>query len=125
MKILLFTINPGLEIVGQLPAGQVGEAYTATLSVRGGLSPYQMAVVSTLPDGLTATDNGDGTLTIAGTPTDPFAGTVTVRASDGLGKTVQRVLGLTVLDLPAVPDFLLLESGDFLLLESGDLIVLE
>ncbi len=124
MTILLFTINPGLEIVGLLPTGFVGEAYTASVTVRGGLSPYTISVVSALPDGLTATDNGDGTLTIAGTPTETFAGAVTVQARDGTQRLVQRTLSLVVLAAPAVDDFLLLESGDFLLLESGDKIIL-
>lgn len=124
MSILLFTINPGLEIVGLLPVGIIGEAYTATLTVRGGLEPYQIAVISALPGGLTDTDNGDGTLTIAGTPTEAFAGTITVRASDGLRNRVQRVLGLTVIDLPAAPDFLLWEDGSFLLWEDSSKIII-
>lgn len=125
MTILLFTVNPGLEIVGQLPAGTVGDSYSATVSVRGGLSPYTLTVVSALPDGLTATDNGNGTLTIAGTPTETFAGTVTIRARDGLQKLVQRAIGLQITDVAAPPTFLLLETGDFLLLESGDKIQIE
>lgn len=125
MPYLLFTINPGLQIVGFLPAGNVGDAYTGTLSVRGGLEPYQIAVVSALPDGLTWVDNGDGTLTISGTPTEPFDGTVTVQATDGTRRVVQRVLGLVVLDVTPAESFLLLESGDYLLLESGDRLILE
>ena len=123
--ILLFTLNPGLEIVGLLPAGQVGVAYSASVTVRGGLAPYTIEVVSSLPDGLTATDNGDGSLTIAGTPTEAFSGSVTVQARDGQQRLVQRALSLVVLAAPPVDDFLLLESGDFLLLESGDKIILE
>jgi hypothetical protein len=125
VTILLFTINPGLEIVGQLPAGTVGDSYSATVSVRGGLSPYTLTVVSALPGGLTATDNGNGTLTIAGTPTETFAGTVTIRARDGLQKLVQRAIGLQIGEITAPPTFLLLETGDFLLLESGDKIQIE
>lgn len=125
MTILLFTINPGLEIVGLLPTGVVGEAYSASVTVRGGLSPYTISVVSALPDGLTATDNGDGTLTIAGTPTETFSGAVTIQARDGLQKLVQRTLQLLVVTQPVVNEFLLLETGDFLLMESGDKILLE
>ena len=125
MTTLLITINPGLQIVGFLPAGNVGDAYTGTLSVRGGLEPYRISIVSALPAGLSWVDNGDGTLTISGTPTVAFAGTVTVQASDGLRKLVQRVLGLVIVDVPAPPEFLLLENDDFLLLESGDRILLE
>ena len=125
MGYLLVTINPGLQITGLLPAGVVGDAYTATLTARGGLQPYALTLLSALPDGLAATDNGDGTLTIAGTPTETFGGTVIVRAQDGAGKIVQRTLALVIVAAPAEPEYLLLESDDFLLLESGDRILLE
>jgi hypothetical protein len=118
--VILFTINSGLEIVGQLPTGRVGDAYSYTLSVRGGVSPYTMAVTSTLPDGLTATDNGDGTLTIAGTPTVEFAGFVTVVARDGALRSVARPLALTVLPEIEAPVERLLEDDTPRLLESGD-----
>jgi hypothetical protein len=100
MTILLFTINPGIEIVGQLPAGFVGEPYSATVSVRGGLGPYTMSAASVLPAGLTATDNGNGSLTIAGTPTVVFAGSVTVQARDGLQTTIQSVIPISVIIVP-------------------------
>ncbi len=125
MTILLFTINPGLEIVGQLPAGTVDDSYSATVSVRGGLSPYTLTVVSSLPDGLTATDNGNGTLTIAGTPTETFAGTVTIRARDGLQKLVQRAIGLRIAPESLAPTYLLWEDGGFLLWENGGKIRLD
>lgn len=125
MTILLFTINPGLEIVGQLPAGAVGDSYSATVSVRGGLSPYTLTVVSALPDGLTATDNGNGTLTIAGTPTETFSGTVTIRARDGLQKLVQRALSLQIAQESLAPTYLLWEDGGFLLWEDGGKIRLD
>jgi hypothetical protein len=122
--ILLFTINPGLEIVGLLPPGQVGVAYIASITVRGGLAPYTLSVVSVLPDGLTATDNGDGSLTISGTPTEAFAGSVTVQARDGQQRLVQRALSLVVLAAPPVAEYLLWEDGGFLLWEDGGKIIL-
>lgn len=122
--ILLFTINPGLEVVGLLPPGQVGVAYSASVTVRGGLAPYTIEVVSALPDGLTATDNGDGSLTIAGTPTEAFSGSVTVQARDGQQRLVQRALSLVVLAAPPVAEFLLWEDGSFLLWEDGSKIII-
>jgi hypothetical protein len=124
VTILLFTINPGLEIVGLLPSGVVDSVYSASVTVRGGLAPYTMAVVSTLPAGLTATDNGDGTLTIAGTPTVAFSGTVTIQARDGLQTLVQRTLGLTISANVLPPTFLLWEDGGFLLWEDGGKIII-
>jgi hypothetical protein len=122
--ILLFTINPGLEIVGLLPSGVVDSAYSATLTVRGGLPPYTIEVVSTLPAGLSWVDNGDGTLTISGTPTVTFSGSVSVEASDGTQKSVQKTLQLVVIAAPASPSFLLWEDGGFLLWEDGGKIIL-
>lgn len=119
MSLLLFTINPGLEIVGFLPAGVIDDEYTATLQVRGGLEPYTIRVVSALPAGLTATDNGDGTLTISGTPTEAYSGPVVVQAGDGLRKLVQRSLSLVIISTPTIADYLLWEDGGFLLWEDG------
>jgi hypothetical protein len=122
--ILLFTINPGLEIVGLLPSGVVGNAYTATLAVRGGLAPYTIEVVSTLPAGLSWVDNGDGTLTISGTPTVTFSGSVQVEASDGTQKAVQKTLQLVVIEPPPIAGYLLWEDGSFLLWEDGGKIII-
>lgn len=124
MTILLFTINPGLEIVGLLPPGVVDSAYSASVTVRGGLAPYTISVVSVLPAGLSWIDNGDGTLSITGTPTAPFSGTVTIQARDGLQTLVQRTLGLTILANVVPPSFLLWEDGGFLLWEDGGKIIL-
>lgn len=126
MKAILITINPGLELRGVLPGGETGSAYTATLEAVGGVPPYTLAlVVGTLPAGLTFTDNADGTATIAGTPSEAFAGTIVVRLTDALGASVDRAFALTIIAVPDAPEFLLLESGDFLLLETGDKTLLE
>jgi hypothetical protein len=52
-----------------LPGGTLGTAYTATLTVSNGLSPYSWSVsAGSLPAGLGLTSNGT-TATISGTPT--------------------------------------------------------
>lgn len=96
MTVVLLTINPGLEIYGQLPGGTVGAAYSATVGARGGVPAYTLSALSALPAGLAATDNGDGTLTIAGTPSVVFSGSVTIRARDALRDSVQAPLGLMI-----------------------------
>ena len=126
MRAILITINPGLALLGNLPGGETGAAYTATLQAVGGLPPYSLAlVVGTLPDGLTFTDNGDGTATIAGTPTETFAGLLVVRLTDADGVRVDRQLTLVIVAAVQPVEFLLTEAGDFLLLETGDKIELE
>lgn len=68
--VLLAQINPGLQIVGTLAPIYPGVAYSSTLTARGGVKgTYKFTVDGTLPTGITATDNGNGTLTFAGTTT--------------------------------------------------------
>ncbi len=65
--------------LSSLPNATVGTAYTATIGVAGGTSPYNCSIVAgTLPAGLTL----GGACVVSGTPT--VAGTVTlsVKATD-------------------------------------------
>ncbi len=76
--------------IGIFPAslgpGTVGEPYLAvTFTQFGGSSPITWGESGSLPAGMQFTDNGDGTATLSGTPTEvgtfPFTGT----ATDALG----------------------------------------
>jgi hypothetical protein len=72
------TINPAaLSLTtGTLPAGTVGTAYSATIPVAGGTSPYQCTIITgTLPAGLALGAN----CLVSGTPTT--AGTITVQVN--------------------------------------------
>ena len=60
-----------------LPDALVNTAYTGSISVTGGVSPYSVTV-SGLPDGLT--DNGGGSF--SGTPTTAGTSSLSVSASD-------------------------------------------
>ncbi|GGH06380.1 hypothetical protein GCM10011586_23180 [Silvibacterium dinghuense] len=61
-----------------LPNGTVGVAYSATIGVSGGTSPYSCAITSgTLPAGLSLSG-----CTVSGTPTTAGSSTVTVKATD-------------------------------------------
>jgi large repetitive protein len=74
----------------------VGTAGSYTIKTTG--SPFPALTESgALPSGLTFTDNGDGTATIAGTPAAGSAGSypVTVTATNGTG-TAQKAVKITV-----------------------------
>lgn len=65
-----------------LPNGQVGVAYTQTITGSGGTGPYTFAIMSgTLPAGLTLTAAG----LLAGTPSAAGTSTVTIRGTDANG----------------------------------------
>ena len=69
---IIMVINPGLQITPQvLPPAAENQPYSVTLRVLFGELPIKIRIVAgSLPDGLTLVDNGDGTATISGTPTE-------------------------------------------------------
>ena len=72
-----------------LPATAVGVGYRAVLNAAGGTAPYTWNLVAgSLPAGLTLTSRGG----ISGVPTDPSDATFTVRVSDAVGSTANRVI---------------------------------
>ena len=78
---LTLTVNPKMVITASsLPAGTVGQSYSAALSASGGAAPYTWAVTSgSLPAGLTLDPNSGA---ITGTPTAAASSSVTVTATD-------------------------------------------
>jgi hypothetical protein len=83
---------------------QVGVAGTFDVTTTGGAGTVTLTVTGTLPGGVTFTDNGDGTGTLAGTP-DPGTGGVyplVFHANDGVNPVVDQNFTLTVNDAPAI-----------------------
>jgi hypothetical protein len=76
-----------------LPAGTTGSAYSQTLSISGGTSPYACTVtVGTLPTGLSIS-----VATISGTPTVAATSNFTVSCTDSLGATPDtQALSITI-----------------------------
>ncbi len=75
-----------------------------TVTTTGGYpNPSNLSLVGALPSGLTFTDNGDGTATVAGTSAKGTAGTfdVVVKASNGSPDPAVQDLTLTVVSVPA------------------------
>ncbi|TLX21877.1 putative Ig domain-containing protein [Thermomonas fusca] len=67
-----------------LPAGTAGNAYSQTLSISGGITPYTVVASGTLPTGLSF---DPGTLTYSGTPTQSGTFNVSVTVTDSTGGT--------------------------------------
>ena len=77
-----------------LPNGTVGVAYSQTLAVTGGTTPYTWSISSgTLPAGLSLSSSGiiSGTPTTAGGPTS-----ITFKVTDSTSATATKVLSITI-----------------------------
>jgi subtilisin family serine protease len=76
-----------------LASGNVGTAYSATLSASGGVPPYTWTrTIGSLPTGLSFSSGGS----ISGTPTASGTSTFTVQVKDSTAKTVTQNLSLVI-----------------------------
>jgi hypothetical protein len=102
------TISPAPLVLGTgaLPNGTVGTAYTATLPVSGGTSPYTCTLGGgTLPAGLTL---GAG-CTVTGTPTTAGTSTASINVSDSSNPAL-TTSGPASITIVAVPPTLVISS---------------
>lgn len=79
-----------------LSDGMVGRPYAQSFAADGGTPPYSFSLSGELPNGLSFNDG------IAGTPTAPGVGNVTVTVRDNAGATAQRSYAVRVLIDPAL-----------------------
>jgi hypothetical protein len=79
-------------------SARIGRSGTIRVETIGGLTIPEVSLVGGLPDGMSLTDDGDGSATISGAPADgtPKKVLVTVRATDHVSDPVEFVLRLTV-----------------------------
>jgi hypothetical protein len=96
------TIHPaGLTITtGTLPNGTVGVAYSSTIGVSGGTTPYTCTIVSgTLPAGLAM----NSSCVVSGTPTVAGTSIVTVKVNDSSNpiETAMGPVSITINSAPA------------------------
>lgn len=99
--IILAKIGSGLNIVGTPPPLVLGVAYTFTFIAKGGSGKYIWTETGALPTGVTFTDNGNGTATIAGTPSTSgsFPINVYVRNTSGSATNANFVIVVPPLQL--------------------------
>lgn len=93
-KGLVITITAALTITTtSLPGGTIGQAYSQTLAVTGGVAPYTWTFNGTLPAGLTLNPS---TGAITGTPSTAGTSTFTLQVIDAQGATGSKSLSITV-----------------------------
>ena len=93
-----FTITAAQIVItsSTLPAAKQGAAYSATLSVKGGVAPYTWTTVDSLPSGLTLSSGG----VITGTPNVSGNFNFTVRVTDSFKLTTIQALSLSIAATP-------------------------
>jgi hypothetical protein len=99
--LALTVIAPLVISTTSLPSGQVGAAYSATLTATGGTSPYVWSITSgTLPAGLSLSSSG----AISGTPTAAVSASPTtfeVSDSENPAQTKTASLSVTISAAPS------------------------
>src|SRR6266852_2597203 len=81
-----------------------GAPNTFTVTTSGFLAPPTITETGALPGGVSFTDNGNGTATLAGTPDALTGGTYsfTITAANGVGSNATQTFTLTVDQAPAI-----------------------
>ncbi len=93
---ITLVVGAGLSLTfGTPPGGQVGVAYTDTLTATGGTTPYTWSVSGgTLPAGITLNAS---TGVLAGTPTAGGTSNFTIKVTDAVGQTATQATSITIL----------------------------
>lgn len=94
-SMTVYPIPTAVVVNGTLPAGQVGSAYSTTLTATGGIAPYSWGA-SGIPAGLAFADGR-----LSGTPTVAGPYTLIVDTSDAIGQLARNQYDLTVAAAPA------------------------
>src|ERR1700736_4332753 len=131
---LVILFATGLAAFGQAPAitsannttFTAGAAGTFTVTTSGFVVPPTITESGALPGGVSFTDNGGGTATIAGTAASGSGGTysITITASNGVQAAATQNFVLTIDEAPAITSangttFTTTQAGTFLVTASG------
>ena len=90
---LAFAASPPNIATMSLPAGTVGQTYSAQLNATDGISPYTWSLLpsNSLPPGLSLSSSG----LISGTPTTTAISSFTVQVADSMSQTEQKVFSIS------------------------------
>ncbi len=104
------TISPA---GGALTSGEVGAAYTQSLSVSGGSGPYTWSPANntSLPPGLSISPSAGTTVAITGTPTSSGTFNFSVQVTDSLGGSDTKSFSINVIAGPSISTAPTLASG--------------
>jgi uncharacterized repeat protein (TIGR01451 family) len=93
---ITLVVGSGLTLTfGTPPSGQVGTAYTDTLTAAGGTAPYTWSVsAGTPPAGITL---NAATGVLSGTPTTGGTANFTIKVTDAAGQTATHATSITIL----------------------------
>ena len=120
----ILTVNQACQITS--PAGTtftVGQAGTFTVATTG-VPNCGLLESGKLPSGVTFTDNGNGTATLAGTPTTGGVYLLRITAGNGIGGNAAQTLTLIVLQKPQITSpagttFTVGQAGTFTVKSTG------
>ncbi|GAA4807278.1 hypothetical protein GCM10025786_08680 [Nocardioides caeni] len=90
------TVEEATAVAGPAAVRFVSGRADSVTYAASGFPVAALSVVGPLPAGITFTDNGDGTATLAGTTTVVGTRTVTVRATNGVGMPAELEVQVTV-----------------------------
>ncbi|MEH6420587.1 putative Ig domain-containing protein, partial [Pseudomonas sp. CGJS7] len=119
-QINVQVLNPTISIAASGPmTGQVGAAYTQTLTWSGGMAPYDNFSVVGLPDGVTVAGNTNDSVTFSGTPTQAGSFNITASARDSstgngpftAGQAFVLTIGAPTLSMTPAPGNLPMNYG--------------
>lgn len=100
LSITISQVPLSITSLSPLPAGEVGKAYSYTLTASGGIPGYTWSLLAgTLPAGLSLDSAG----LISGTPSGQETQSITVKVTDSLGGIATTLLTITINPIGGAP----------------------